>query len=535
MKKTFLVVGLFVQLYMFAEDPNSIKLKTELATGPSIYMENSQDFWQIRGPGFGYPGDQSLKFYFKSGLLPESGYNPYPGTEIFSLSPYLINFNADAVFSNKVTFWDNTLFKNINIRKGYIYFNANTSGKDRLSIWYDINNKHGYIDYKDNLHFRADSAVISSLILQGDGNVAIGYNTITNETGSAKYQTEGHKLAIKGNTLIKGTGNFNTQPDSAVLYLGDNNNYIKSAFGKGVSIGTHAAGDALTIETGTGSVGIGTGTSFNSSGWDKVLEVKGNRYTRILASTDAIGINTSIISHRGGGGWAGTGNGGGYIGTESNHDLYFIAGCKTKMTLKLDGSFGIGTASPISQFQINEGVDKISLGSCYSKETNYGGGYIGFNAARKNGVWTCNTDYANNGGAVIYTAVNGDIYFSTLATTGGKVNTYTDKDVKDNVDFIIRNNGIVQAKEIQVRLDGWPDYVFSKDYKLKSLAEIESFVNENNHLPDVPSSVDVEENGIGLGEMNKILLKKVEELTIYIIEQEKKIDKMQSQINSLIE
>ncbi|WP_199119357.1 hypothetical protein [Pedobacter sp. ASV28] len=88
--------------------------------------------------------------------------------------------------------------------------------------------------------------------------------------------------------------------------------------------------------------------------------------------------------------------------------------------------------------------------------------------------------------------------------------------------------GNMIAEEIKVKLQGtWPDYVFHKDYQLPSLTELEQFIGENNHLPGVPSEKEVKEAGnISLGEMNKILLKKIEELTLYVIEQQKVINKI---------
>jgi len=89
-------------------------------------------------------------------------------------------------------------------------------------------------------------------------------------------------------------------------------------------------------------------------------------------------------------------------------------------------------------------------------------------------------------------------------------------------------NGIMKAKEVLVTLTGWPDYVFCKDYKLLPLQELEKFVNENQHLPNVPSAATVEEKGVELGEMNALLLKKIEELTLYILDLQKQIDELKN-------
>ena len=83
-------------------------------------------------------------------------------------------------------------------------------------------------------------------------------------------------------------------------------------------------------------------------------------------------------------------------------------------------------------------------------------------------------------------------------------------------------NGNIRAKEIKVET-GWADYVFEDNYSLPTLEEVESHIKEKGHLINIPSAKEVEENGIQLGEMNKLLLEKIEELTLYIIQQEKRI------------
>ena len=94
-------------------------------------------------------------------------------------------------------------------------------------------------------------------------------------------------------------------------------------------------------------------------------------------------------------------------------------------------------------------------------------------------------------------------------------------------------NGKIRAKEIKVET-GWSDYIFERDYILPTLEEVESYINQFGHLKDIPSGKDVEENGIFLGEMDSKLLQKIEELTLYIIEQNKKINQLNERIDSLV-
>ncbi|WP_199121057.1 hypothetical protein [Pedobacter sp. ASV28] len=94
-------------------------------------------------------------------------------------------------------------------------------------------------------------------------------------------------------------------------------------------------------------------------------------------------------------------------------------------------------------------------------------------------------------------------------------------------------NGKIRAKEIKVETANWPDYVFEESYKAKTLAEIAQFVKVNKHLPEVPSAKEVEQNGVELGEMNKILLKKIEELTLHLIEKDNQLHEQDSAIKEL--
>lgn len=95
------------------------------------------------------------------------------------------------------------------------------------------------------------------------------------------------------------------------------------------------------------------------------------------------------------------------------------------------------------------------------------------------------------------------------------------------------NEGLLYAREVKVNLQAWPDFVFKNDYKLMPLSEVEAFIGENGHLPNVPKAQVIEEDGLNLGEMNKILMQKVEELTLYLIEQQKLIEKQQKSIEVL--
>jgi hypothetical protein len=91
-------------------------------------------------------------------------------------------------------------------------------------------------------------------------------------------------------------------------------------------------------------------------------------------------------------------------------------------------------------------------------------------------------------------------------------------------------NGDIKARKVNVTLEGWSDFVFEEDYVLRPLAEVEQFIKAHKHLPDVPSEAEVLEEGVELGEMNSRLLQKIEELTLYTIQQEKVLEKQQEKL-----
>ena len=95
------------------------------------------------------------------------------------------------------------------------------------------------------------------------------------------------------------------------------------------------------------------------------------------------------------------------------------------------------------------------------------------------------------------------------------------------------DGGLLSTKVSIKEIEEWPDYVFSEEHELMSLDELEQYIENNSHLPSVPSKAEVLENGIDVAEMNAVLLEKIEELTLYVIELKKQIEQQQNEINEL--
>jgi hypothetical protein len=119
---------------------------------------------------------------------------------------------------------------------------------------------------------------------------------------------------------------------------------------------------------------------------------------------------------------------------------------------------------------------------------------------------------------------NFNLTFNGLGNVGIGINNPAEK---------LSVNGNIVTKKIRVTQTGWADYVFAPGYKLPTLADVEAFIKTNQHLPDVPSAAEVEKKGLDLGDNQAILLKKIEELTLYMIQQNKQIEELTKEVNKL--
>ncbi|MEX0274648.1 MAG: Ig-like domain-containing protein [Flavobacteriaceae bacterium] len=100
-------------------------------------------------------------------------------------------------------------------------------------------------------------------------------------------------------------------------------------------------------------------------------------------------------------------------------------------------------------------------------------------------------------------------------------------------DYRLAVNGDVRAKRVKVEATNWPDYVFTEDYDLPTLESVKKHIAKKGHLPNIPSAQDVQAHGLDLGDMNRLLLEKIEELTLYIIDLKEESTQLQQQLNTL--
>ncbi|UOB17895.1 hypothetical protein [Abyssalbus ytuae] len=181
-------------------------------------------------------------------------------------------------------------------------------------------------------------------------------------------------------------------------------------------------------------------------------------------------------------------------------------------------------------------TDNYSPGVVYSYSDDflYDGQYINHYGFGFHGYQDSSTNYAEPTNSY----VSG--YFGIDFFTGGTNRMRISRDGIVSIGTPNRQEGYklavdgkVKAKEIKVET-GWSDFVFEKDYHLPTLEEVEQHIKQKGHLKDIPSAAQVEENGIFLGEMDAKLLQKIEELTLYTIEQEKRIKKLEENNKKLL-
>jgi len=227
--------------------------------------------------------------------------------------------------------------------------------------------------------------------------------------------------------------------------------------------------------------------------------------------------------------------------------------------LKNNGNIGIGTSAPVSKFQVDEGINTLSIGASPIFSLGQGTSYIGFNASRitdqSSGLWALNSDGVSNGGNIAIGDIKGNFHIITIPSQdeqGGNPQNLTDEDITNHIRLTVTNdgdvgigttsahgyklavNGKILCTNLKVQLvEDWPDFVFNKDYSLPSLDEVSKFINDHKHLPGVPSASEVSKDGVDVASVTAGLLKKVEELTLYIIEQQKQIKKQQELIEML--
>lgn len=287
-----------------------------------------------------------------------------------------------------------------------------------------------------------------------------------------------------------------------------------------------------------GNVGIGTASP------SRMLDIRTNPSQMFGLSISPDGDNSSYLLLNKRSGFDGgilLSRDGRYEWQQVNHDNGSLSwysygragGGKTVVTFNKEGQLGIGTVAPSSMVDVRTNPSQLyglsirpdgdhSSYMVLDRKSGYDGGIL----------WS-------QDGAYAWQQINqdtGDMSWYSYKKVGGGRTVVTfskEGDVSigttDSKGYRLAVAGPMIAESVKVKVQSeWPDYVFDENYKMRSLTSLEAFIRVNKHLPELPSAADVRANGIDLGAMNAELLKKIEELTLHLIEKDKQIAEARS-------
>jgi hypothetical protein len=340
--------------------------------------------------------------------------------------------------------------------------------------------------------FGANAQTIATATLTSGGNLSGTTGTGAYYGSQAGKVSTGSSNTFLGNSagIVNSTGNFN-------LFAGQLAGSNNTTGGNNVYLG-RSAGSANVSGT------LNTFTGYNS----------GSNSGCVLAICTTTGASNSFY-----------GASSGLVNNGGNENAFFGASAGAKNSTGSNNTYlGYSTGSN------NIGSSNVFIGSNVGPSANQLGSSLSN---------TLFIDNSTNNNPLIWgdfsadqMKVNGKVGiggnsttgFGTIPTTVGGVNIST---------YSLFVKGGLLTEEIRVALaTTWADYVFAKDYNLKPLSEVEEFIAQNNHLPNVPSAAQIKEEGINIGEMARIQQEKIEELTLYIIAQNKRIEALEAKMTN---
>lgn len=361
--------------------------------------------------------------------------------------------------------------------------------------------------------------------IENTGNVGIGTTTPT--VRLSVYGASDDSAAI---SLQSGTNSrFYIQQGGAMLKIGGVTNGVGAinVLNTGrVGIGTNAPTSLLDVN-GEFRLGVNTGGTAYSIGFTRPgnAQLYGTTTSGLSLGGDATGVDAVVLPN----GNVGIGttnpgykldipNGSVNIGTGAN--IAYRAGSYVSI-----GNMSYNNAPYIAFNAFLTTSDIPTSKNLFTPTYNAGGGLIIKGDAGNSGLHFLQKSY--NNGTPPYD-LNSFTEVLTLTTAGnvgiGTTSTGIHK---------LAVEGSIGARKVKVNSTGWADFVFAPDYRLPSLQELDEYIKKHRHLPDIPTEAEVKEDGVDLGEMNKKLLQKIEELTLHLIRQDNVIKEQGKRITQL--
>lgn len=423
---------------------------------------------------------------------------------------------------------------------------SNTLNNRRIVLWEGYNNDHQFyglginantlrfqIDNSTSAYrfFSANDATSSTELftIQGNGNVGIGTATPTGKlqvNGRLVLDNVGTAGPVGGGSLLSfssGGSDVTAIQESSGLNLNGSATAPVKVRNTSLLVGYTSSGSDYGQGNllAAGKVGIGTMTPNAPL---QLGNVYANRKIVLYEETNndnqyyGLGVNTNTFRFQ----LPATGRAFRFFSAND------AASSSEVFTIQGDGKVGVGTAAPAYPLQVVGKIGSTGLfldATTPAINTSSTAQYLhiynhlsGANGLKAGGMLVAD-DYGYASPAKNDLIVKGKVAIGTPLSSNP--NNYT-----------LAVNGQIGAKDVRVEATSatWPDYVFEDTYQLPSLTEVESYLQENKHLKEVPSAKEIAEKGHSLGDMDAVLLKKIEELTLYMIEQSKQV----SQQNQLM-
>ncbi len=264
--------------------------------------------------------------------------------------------------------------------------------------------------------------------------------------------------------------------------------------------------NVTSLVTGTDNVSVGAdiaGSKFHVTG--DAIQISGG--SDPLSTSDPTGSKAGLA-----------------LGERTGTAAYAWIQSSTSEALALNpagSNVGVGINNPSSKFHVNGGAIQISGNETPSFKT---GIAMGENSSG-NYAWIQSN--SSEPLALNPKCQSGNSPNTNYVAIGFTPGTYT-----IGTGYILAVKGKILCEELKVKYaaQNWPDYVFDAEYPLRSLKETETYIQEHKHLPDLPSAAQIKEEGLEIGAMNALLLKKIEELTLHVIRQEKEIKALREKV-----